>query len=498
MSLRNVVFLVTTAFAKWFGADGAFLATALQHIYGNFAYHDNMGSIQSSVAIVDRLPSQARVRDCAEVVSSDGQIKLIHGHQGIALWIDSMRFGPDTLPSLSNDDYVERLVRVTFMRRLGGGTVVELPPANTLFVNGEQNTIFQDTWAINPFTGPRLKQIGPRQPLKTLEIFDEADAPWFSAPIEALTGRREVLSSMGNVIRQVRSGKDGKPAPASAELEEKVPQYLARRRGTDGTLVIVALVFSPRTFEILEPGELIDPSEGALTEAALSSLRRALLEGAHMHRVTSGGGGWGQKQGLLSLDPSFDFSKHEDTGSLGAMLRELGSDRPPNSRNAVSPGDLVQFFASYEPEQPALQHPNIPNTEDIDTSHWDAKKWDQSDSLRTILGSLPSQDDWLMPSQDTKQFASSIIGIPGYFGMLSAGGTCLRRYKLQQSGREPSLHGDEIRGGQGELEQVALSRMDIPYGFWNVQSVNQHLSPRINHVPAAASSGERQSSLPSP
>jgi hypothetical protein len=230
----------------------------------------------------------------------------------------------------------------------------------------------------------------------------------------------------------------------------------------------------------------------------LSLLRRALLEGAHMHRVTSGGGGWGQKQGLLSLDPSFDFSKYEDTGSLGAMLRGLGSGRPANSRNAVSPGDFVQFFASYEHEQPVLQHPDIPNTEDIDTSHWDAKKWDQSDSLRTILGSLPSQDDCLMPSQDRKQFASSIIGIPGYFGMLSAGGTCLRRYKFEQSARQPSLHADEIRGGRGKLKQVALSRMDIPYGFWNVRSVNQHLSPRINRVPVTASSEERQSPLPSP
>jgi hypothetical protein len=453
-----------------------------------------MGSIQSSVAIVDRLPSQSRVGDRAEAESSDGQIKLIHGHEGIALWIDSMRFGLDTLPSLSNDDHVERLVRVTFMRRLGGGTAIELRPANTLFVNGHQNTIFQDTWAINPFIGPKLKQVGSRQPLKTLEIFDEADAPVFSAPIEALTRRREVLSSMGNVIRQLKSWKDGEPIPASAELEEKVPQYLARRRGTDGTLVVFALVFPPGLVETSERDGLIQYSEGTLSEAALSLLRRALLEGAHLHRVTSGGGGWGKKQGLLTLDPSFDFTKHEDTGSLGAMLQEAGSTGPTHSMNAVSPGDFVQFFASYEPERAVLQRLDIHNTEDVDTSHWDAKKWEQSVRLQTVLGSLPSQDDFLMPSQDRKQFASSIIGIPGYFGMLSVGGTCLRRYKFERSARQPSLNADTIGGGRGKLKQVALSRMDIPYAFWNVRSINEHLLPRITRVPSTAPFEERQSS----
>jgi hypothetical protein len=486
---------VTPALAKWFGADGTFLEAALQHIYGDFTYYDGMQSIQSSVAVVNRLPSLTSVSDHAEVDSNGGQVKQICGHEGIALWIDSMRFESNILRSFSNGDLDQRLVRVTFMRRFGGATAIELRPANTLFVNGIQSTVFRDSWAVNPFIGPTLKRVGHRQPLKTLEIFDQSDAPNFTAPIEALTGRREVLSSMGNIIRQLRSQKDGGPVPASAELEERVPQYLARRRETDGTLLVFALIWPRRVLETSQLDGLIQPSGGNVMEKDMPLLRRALLAGAHLHRVTSGGGGWGKKQGLLSLDPAFDFEKHEDTGSLDAMLDEAGSKDRATSMNAVTPGDSVQFFASYEPEQQVIQNLGLSNTKDVDTSDWDGMKWAESAQLQTVLGSLPSQDDFSMPPQDVKRTGSGIMGIPGHFGMLSAGGTCLRRYKLETSDTQPNLNVNEAEGERRKLKQVAMTRMDVPYGFWNVQSFNPRLSPTIKRVRVTAQSEEPPSQV---
>jgi hypothetical protein len=481
---------VTPALAKWFGADGTFVEAALQHIYGDFTYYDSMQSVQSSVAIVDRLPSLARVGDRAEVDSNDVQVKRIYGHEGIALWIDSMRFESNIL---SNGDLDERLVRMTFMRQVGGATSIELPPANTLFVNGNQSTIFRDSWSVNPFIGPTLKRVGHQQPLKTLEIFDQSDAPNFSAPIEALTGSREVLSSMGNIIRQLRSQKDGEPVPASAELDEKVPQYLARRREGDGTLLVFALIWPPRVLETSELDGLVQPSGGNIIETDMSLLRRALLAGAHLHRVTSGGGGWGTKQGLLSLDPAFDFKKHEDTGSLDAVLDGAGSNGRINSMNAVTPGDFVQFFASYEPEQQVLQNLGLSNTKDVDTSDWVGMKWMESAQLQTISGSLPLQGDFSMPPQDVQKTSSGIIGIPGHFGMLSAGGTCLRRYNFETSDTQPGLNVNEAEGERGKLKQVAMTRMDVPYGFWNVQSFNPRLSPKIKRVRVTALSEQQPS-----
>jgi hypothetical protein len=462
-----------------------------------------MHGIQSSVTVINRLPSQVGGSDRLEDDPSNRQVNPIYGHEGIALWIDSTRIDSDVRRSFRDEDFDQRLVRMTFMRPTfrEGVTAIELRPANTLFVNGNQSTMFQDSWEVNPFIGRKLTRISSREPLKTLEIFVPSDAPDFSAPIEALTGRREILSSMGNIISQLKSQKDGKPVPASAELEEKVPQYLARRRETGGALVVFALVSPTGLVNSSELDGLVQPSRGNVIEADMSLLRRALLAGAHLHRVTSGGGGWGKKQGLLSLDPDFDFEKHEDTGSLNAMLEGRGSRGRASSTNAVSPGDYVQFFASYEPEQQVLQNLDSPNIKDIDTSDWDGMKWiELAQPHNTIFGSLPSQDDFFMPLQDCKGPASRIIGIPGQFGMLSAGGTCLRRWKFERIHTRPDLGAIESEGDRGKLNQVAISRMDIPYGFWSIQSVNrlQRPPPKIRRVRVPARSEEQHSQSSSP
>ena len=464
---------MTPAFAKWFGADEAFLEAALRHMYGNFTNDDGMFGIRSSVAVINRLPSQAHPSDQAEAAPRNGRAETINSHEGIALWIDSMRFDSDILRSFNDENLDQRLVRMTFMRpmeRWGSITTIELRPANTLFVNGNQSTMFEDNWAVNPFEGPKLRRAGSRQPLKTLEFFVPSEAPTISAPIEALTGRREVLSSMGNVIRQLKSPKDGEPVPASAELEEKVPRYLANRRNTGGTLIVFALVIPPQLIDPQELNGLIQSSEDNVIGADMSLLRRALLTGAHLHRVTSGGGGWGKKQGLLSLDPAFDFAKHDDTGSLDAMLEGKESRDRANSMNAVNPGDFVQFFAAYEPDQQVFQTLDYPSTKDIDTSDGESMKWMDSPQWQTIVGSLPSDDKFLMPQQDGKQTHGKFVEIPGHFGMLSAGGTCLRRYKIEQSDEQPGPDANESESNRGKVKQVAVSRMDIPYGFWKVQS----------------------------
>ena len=453
-------------------------------MYGYFTSHMSMRGIQSSVAIVDRLPGQAFLGDRADAITSNATARAIDAREGIALWIDSIRIAPDLVTSIDDDDSGQRMVRMTLMRPREGWdsvTVIELRPSNTLFINGSQVTMFQDSWAISQSEGPKWRRTGPRALLKTLEFFVPADAPVFSAPIEPLTGRREILSSMGNVIRQLKSANDGEPLPASAELEEKVPQYLARKRDTDGTLLVFALVTEAGITETPGLDVILQPSEANVIEADMSSLRRALLAGAHLHRVTSGGGGWGKKQGLLSLDPAFDFAKHDDTGSLDAMLQGENPGDGVRSLNAVKPGDFVQFFASYESEQQTLWNMESASTTDVDTSDWDGMEWMQQTPLHTIVGSLPAQDNLSMPLQDRKQSQSMIIGIPDQFGMLSAGGTCLRRCKIEGRVRQPETDANTAEGVQKEVKQLSISRMDIPYGFWKAQSGNR---PSMRRIPA--------------
>jgi hypothetical protein len=465
----------------------------MQHIYGNFTYVEDMHDIRSSVAVIDRLPSPVRVSDPAKANSSNRKAETIYGHEGIALWIDSMRSNPDILRDPINENPNERLVRMTFVRPKHSWdslTAIEIPPANTLFVNGSQNTMFQDNWAVSSSAGPKLRRAGPRQPLKTLEFFIPSDAPTFNAPIEALTRRREIVSSMGNIIRRVKSHQHQEPVPASAELEEKVPQYLARRRDTRGTLVVFALVSPPGPMEMPGLDEPTQSSEETIPEADMSFLRLALLKGSHLHRVTSGGGGWGKKQGLLSLDPAFDFRKYEDTGSLEAMFAAEGSDHRANSMNAVNPGDFVQFFASFTQEKSTIQNSDLYIAEDVNTSDWEGIKWMDSTLLHTIVGSLPSQDEFLMSPQEGKQTESQIIGIPAHFGVLSAGGTCLRRYKIAGTHTQPELNPNDAERNLAKMRQVAISRMDIPYGFWEAQSGNYPPNTKIRRIRVAEPSAD--------
>jgi hypothetical protein len=466
----------------------------MQHIYGSFTYVEGMHAIQSSVAVVDRLPSPVRVSDPAKADSSNRNAETIHGYEGIALWIDSMRVNPDILRDSISEDSNERLVRMTFVRPKRSWdsiTAIELRPANTLFVNGSQNTMFQDSWAIASSAGPKLRRVGPQEPLKTLEFFIPSDAPTFNAPMEVLTGRREIVSSMGNIIRRVKSHQHQEPVPASAELEEKVPQYLARRRDTRGTLVVFALVSPPGSMEMPGLDEPTRSSEETIPKADMSFLRLAFLKGSHLHRVTSGGGGWGKKQGLLSLDPAFDFRKYEDTGSLDAMLAAEGPDHRANSMNAVNSGDFVQFFASFTQETPTGQNSDLHITEDVNTSEWEGIRWMDSTLLHTIIGSLPSQDEFLMPPQEGKETESQIIGIPAHFGALSAGGTCLRRYKIAGMHTQPELDPNDAESNLAKLKQVAISRIDVPYGFWEAQSRNHPPNTKIRRIRTAEPSADQ-------
>jgi hypothetical protein len=457
----------------------------MQHIYGNFTSVEGMQGIQSSVAVIDRLPSPVHVGDPAKAGSTNRKAEMIQGYEGIALWIDSMRTNPDVLRDAATGGPSERLVRMTFVRPKRSWdsiTAIELRPANTLFVNGSQNTIFRDSWAVYPFASPKLRRVGSREPLKTLEFFIPSDAPTFDAPIEVLTGRREIVSSMGNIIRRVKSHQHQEPVPASVELEEKVPQYLARRRDTPGTLLVFALVSPPGSMGMSGLDDPTQLSQDPIPEADMSFLRLALLKGSHLHRVTSGGGGWGAKQGLLSLDPAFDFRTYEDTGSLDAILAGEGSGHGASSMNAVNPGDFVQFFASFTQAKPTGQNSDLHITEDVNTSDWEGTKWTDSTPLHTIVGSLPLQDEFLMPPQAGQEAESHIIGIPAHFGVLSAGGTCLRRYKIAETHTQPELDPNDAESNLARLRQVALSRMDVPYGFWHAQSGNYPPNTRIRRI----------------
>lgn len=152
-------------------------------------------------------------------------------------------------------------------------------------------------------------------------------------PLVPVTPARRIVAGLGNILRQV--DVDGRPTPASKELEEAIPLLLARRANKRAAVVGVWAV--------------VYPSEPVAT----GDVEAVLARGGHVRKVLSGGGGWGAKQGLLSLDPETRFTagagEEEDVESF---IRSFHGEE--SGGGVVAPGAWVQFMVEEEVEVEAV------------------------------------------------------------------------------------------------------------------------------------------------
>ena len=329
----------------------------------------------------------------------------------------------------------------------GGSLRVTLPLCNTIFQNGRRSTLLASLWE---HSGPggtferhrvdsREHQLVVVPPTPgTRATAEGSSTSQVSVPLFALSEPLKIASGLGNIVRQVLDTKSNKPIPAARGLESDIPALLTARRKAspgleDGALAVWGLVVPEKAIPFYEQLRLRLQSQGDLSLHALASgadhapaaeqqvahqtsahFTALLSAGCRLHRIcrslqgicpsatlmssllmhvyyiVSGGGGWGLKQGLLSLDPqmshptaaSFSHSHSSNTASqpkiLGeecrdeelddeAMLsfirsfkketlvgREVaasqGSDGSANGEASVDgvamPGALVQFFVA--------------------------------------------------------------------------------------------------------------------------------------------------------
>jgi hypothetical protein len=142
--------------------------------------------------------------------------------------------------------------------------------------------------------------------------------------------------------------------PASSELEKELPRYIAEHNIVDQRVSVWALVEKP---------ELVVADAAASTH---DRLIQSLHQGGKLHRVMSGGGGWGKKQGLLSLDPEVSFSGTANRDELVALSQIFDPDNLPTDTlpsldkgitvddlsllsQVATAGDFIQFFVAVEP-----------------------------------------------------------------------------------------------------------------------------------------------------
>ena len=135
-------------------------------------------------------------------------------------------------------------------------------------------------------------------------------------PLKQLTFPRRIEAGMGNILKQTSSETDT-PQGASRELEKAVLDYISSSS-------------TPPLSEKLSIFARLTPHSPTAHENLFTA------PGARIHRVLSGGGGWGNKAGLLSLDPQ------SETQVQGF------SDSFESGEGVVKVGEYVQFFIAEQ------------------------------------------------------------------------------------------------------------------------------------------------------
>jgi len=145
-------------------------------------------------------------------------------------------------------------------------------------------------------------------------------------PLTPLTKPRKIAEGMGNILKTLERSNDGTEEAASLELESAVDEYL------DG-----------QPEDVTTP-ERVDVFARLTTQEPPSDVTELFLyPGARIHRVLSGGGGWGSKAGLLSLDPQ---NERDVTQFAHEFEARFDGDADYIHDGIVQKGQWIQFFVA--------------------------------------------------------------------------------------------------------------------------------------------------------
>lgn len=330
-----------------------------------------------------------------------------------------------------------------------------MPVANTLFHNGHRSTFYAEQWkpstSATGFSRVR-KDFLQQQTVHLGRLFPTYSDIQFKllTTLKPIVPARIIAAAMGNVIRKFYTGSGSNPeetVPASRELEEAVSQYIETSQKID----IWALV-TPREYTVSGPRVRPD-------------FQKLIENGSRLHKVLSGGGGWGIKEGLLALDPDCDYSPPENKIQTG-----LGEDQTKDlagaqiCRDIVKPGDQVTFLTPI----PLVESNHLGTPRE----HWGS--WNVRSPSAAVFGTLPSRMD-SMPNSDS---ASSQPNLPydyllvrNHFGMLSEHGMSV---KVHNNGFD-----DSGNYGAEQLGVVVRTKLDAPYSIFSASTTGpaQNIQP---------------------
>ena len=338
------------------------------------------------------------------------------GYQGITMGIcDSSLATPDLwsrhgissdLGARNMDQHSTLSFSFTGMNQVS--RTLQIPVANTIFQNGMPATLFAQRWIRDRTAGGLVcvKQTPlQHQTVHMTETspntYTESDT-YLRTRLRPITRIRTATAAVGNIIRRVEVD-GGQERPASQELESIINDQIQNGH-LDRDKVQVWALLTP-------PNELSSDSRSNIR----CSLQEEIVSGARLLKVLSGGGGWGQKQGLLALDPDSHYGFRDSPSYSEESNATMKNGE--GFADIVKPGDNVKFLINdVTLTEHSIEKSKVP----LESAK--AKEFVLQDQLLEF-GCVPPTLN-VMPASEVKESPHMLID--KYLGLLSEHGMSLK------------------------------------------------------------------------
>lgn len=497
-----LLFLVTPSFAAQAVENLDLFAHTIRKAIKHTDQDSIVPSFQTLVAVVDRLPLPvATLAGKSEKLFAKfrtrayGKNRLSSGLEGIAFASISEVPRQSASKSDTDNNTTSRGRRMSLLSSSNKpGTLtfkmkshivgderyssyeVQLPLTNSVFLNGLASTLIRCQYNWDARSG-ELTQVWkenedhqavtlPCLPYAVRGVGTNISA---SAPLVALTPARVVAACMGNIVRQVFDGSEDNAHPvlASQELEAAVSDYFKAKDIPAQTVSVWALVVPKEAAENIPLVQPIlsrvaaylrahwkaDVDKTLYIGAEITRFGEAFEHGVKLCRVMSGGGGWGKKAGLLSLDPdtNYDAASEAPEPSFFSELALDGSTEDASPLEQVARvGDYVQFYIAPVSTYP--EPPSVVSRHELDSYQETLNPWRSTD-----FGVIPSTIDTLSVVQTAGGAGGETVScrvFKHHFGAFSEGGMALtvRQYSVDAP----------------VAQQTTQSRIDVPYSRYSI------------------------------
>lgn len=421
-----LLLLLTPAYAQH-AIDSSLPLRVFEKLSGSIKWSK---SLRTVTAVVDRIP--------------DSENTDKHGREGLAYTFleDGCELADDRDGLKEMSRMVQKPGWLEFevaRTNNAAGMVVQVPLARTIFSNGKVSTLVHALY--RPDAEGQL-HAAEEMDLETFRLNASSEPthpPRLHAPLIPLTPARQMMNVMGNIVRTVSaepsfsgSGKVlSETQPASEELEQAVTAYFAAADIQPQPVSVWALIIpsplpSSHTSESESTYRLLGSQDEDLralwasrdSSSLVDSVINHLLPlGARLRKVLSGGGGWGKKAGLLSLDPDDRYSTRELRQDVGWEMN-INDDMKEQQRQALGEvakaGESVMFFLAPE---------GLSGYEGVGKSD----NSEHSSDIVATFGSLPSSIDTIPATAIDAQSndAAELKYKPGFLGALTEEGVAV-------------------------------------------------------------------------